>query len=71
MNDDRMKRMRGATIRLVGGIILVDVVAFAVVGLTTFEEGNGRVIIGVLWLLATMAVILPGLSAVRRARKHS
>ena len=66
---DRLTRIRAATLRLVLMVIAVDVLAVALVAFTNIEEGNRRTIVGVAWLVATMAVLIPGLKAVRVARR--
>lgn len=66
---DRVTRMRTATIRLVVWLVVVDVAALALVMLTDVEDGGRRTIVGVAWLAATLAVIVPGLRAVRVARR--
>ena len=38
-------------------------------GRADVEEGGRRTIVGVVWLLATLAVLLPGLVTLRRARR--
>ena len=69
MSDDRMARTKRATLRLVAGIVAVDVIALALVMLTDIEEGGRRTAVGIAWLVATLLVIVPGLTAVRKARR--
>ena len=69
MSDDRVARTKRATLRLVAGIVAVDVIALALVMLTDIEEGGRRTVVGIAWLVATLLVIVPGLTAVRKARR--
>lgn len=66
---DRFARMRAATLRLVIGLVAVNVVALALVSMTPIEEHGRRTAVGVVWLAASLAVIVPGLKAVRAARR--
>lgn len=66
---DRFARMRAATLRLVAWLIAVDLAVLALVMLTDIEEGGRRTVVGVAWLAATLAVVVPGLKAVRAARR--
>ena len=64
-----MARTKRATLRLVAGIVAVDVIALALVMLTDIEEDGRRTAVGIAWLVATLLVIVPGLTAVRKARR--
>ena len=64
-----MVRTKRATLRLVAGIVAVDVIALALVMLTDIEEAGRRTAVGIAWLVATLLVIVPGLTAVRKARR--
>jgi hypothetical protein len=66
---DRFTRMRAATLRLVAWLVAVDLGMLALVMLTDIEEGGRRSVVGVVWLAATLAVVVPGLKAVRAARR--
>ncbi len=66
---DRFARMRAATLRLVAWLVAVDLGMLAVVLLTDIEEGGRRTVVGVAWLVATLAVVVPGIRAVRVARR--
>ena len=69
-NPDRAARMRVALLRLVIGVAAVDALGFATFYFTAVARTpNGRMTIGLVWLLATLAVVLPGLRGVRAARR--
>ncbi len=70
MSGDRVDRMRAAVLRMVFGVVAVDTVALTI----WFMAGVGsrpewRTPMVVVWLLATLAVVLPGLRAIRMARR--
>lgn len=55
---------------MVFGVVVVDAVALSVWFLTDMGSNErGRAPMVVVWLLATLAVVLPGLRAVRLARR--
>jgi hypothetical protein len=66
---DRFTRMRAATLRLVIMLMAVNGIALALVTWTGIEENGRRTTFGVAWLAASLAVIVPGLKAVRAARR--
>ncbi|MEP6590244.1 MAG: hypothetical protein ABJC19_03585 [Gemmatimonadota bacterium] len=69
-NPDRAARMRAALLRLVIGVVVVDALGFATFYFTALSRTpNGRMSLGLVWLLATLAVVLPGLRGVRAARR--
>lgn len=74
MADDagnaRLARMRAAGIQMVAGVVVVDLVGLAVASFTHWTRTvNGRTTVGLIWLLATLAVLVPGLRAIRAARR--
>lgn len=71
MSEDRVALIRAAVLRMVIGVVLVDAVALTVffVGHVDQRPSWRWPMLG-LWLLATLAVVLPGLRAVRLARRR-
>ncbi len=70
MNDDRVARMRAAMWRMLIGVVVVDAMGLAVFLLTPLTRTpNGRTAAGLFWIVATLAVILPGLRDIRTARR--
>lgn len=62
--------MRAALVRMVVSVLLVDALGLVVLFFTSLARtSNGRYTLGVVWLLATLAVVLPGLQAIRAARR--
>ncbi|MES2124473.1 MAG: hypothetical protein V4503_07260 [Gemmatimonadota bacterium] len=71
LTTDRAARMRAALVRMVVGVLLVDALGLVVFLFTPLaHSSNGRYTVGVVWLLATLAVVLPGLQAIRVARRR-
>ena len=70
VKGDRLARMRAAAFKMVLGVLAVDAVGIAVYFLTPLtRSNNGRMTLGLLWVLATLAVLVPGMRAVRAARR--
>jgi hypothetical protein len=68
--SDRLARMRAAAFKMVLGVLAVDAVGIAIYFLTPVaRSSNGRMSLGLLWVLATLAVLVPGMRAVRAARR--
>ncbi|MBK6496454.1 MAG: hypothetical protein IPG05_15360 [Gemmatimonadetes bacterium] len=68
--QDRVAQIRAAVLRMVIGVVAVDAVALIVffVGHIDQRPTWRWPMLGI-WLLATLAVILPGLRAVRLVRR--
>ena len=68
--QDRVAQIRAAVLRMVIGVIAVDAVALIVLFVGRIDQRPSWrwPMLGV-WLLATLAVVLPGLRAVRIARR--
>lgn len=62
--------LRRAVLRLAAGIVAVDTVFIAIWSLARIgaRPDRQRMIFVALWTIATLAVVLPGLTAVRRVR---
>lgn len=68
--QDRVAQIRAAVLRMVIGVVVVDALALVVLFVGKIDQRPGWrwPMLGV-WLLATLAVVLPGLRAVRLARR--
>ncbi|MDX2262144.1 MAG: hypothetical protein SFU84_10665 [Gemmatimonadales bacterium] len=67
---ERIARIRAAVLRMVLGVVVVDAVALTVLFFTDVEQSptlRWPMLGG--WMLATLAVVLPGLREVRLARR--
>lgn len=70
VGSDKLARMRAAAFRMVLGVFVVDAIGIAVYYLTPWARtSNGRMTLGLFWVLATLAVLVPGMRAVRAARR--
>lgn len=70
MSSERLPRMRAAALRMVIGVAVVDAVGIALYLFTPLAaRSNGRIMLALFWILATLAVLLPGLRAIRTARR--
>jgi|CXWL01.1.fsa_nt_gi hypothetical protein len=70
MSEDRVALIRAAVLRMVIGVVAVDAVALIVLFVGKVDQRpTWRWPMLGLWLLATLAVVLPGLRAVRVARR--
>ncbi|MES2304932.1 MAG: hypothetical protein V4558_05470 [Gemmatimonadota bacterium] len=70
MSGDRLSLMKAAMVRMVLGVLLVDAFGLAVYFLTPLAHtSNGRLTLGLFWVLATLAVLVPSMRALREARR--
>ncbi len=69
--EDRVAQIRAAVLRMVIGVVAVDAVALIVLFMGKIDQRPiwRWPMLGI-WLLATLAVVLPGLRAVRIARRR-
>ncbi len=70
MTDDRLAQMRQALLRMVAGVVVIDLVAVAVLFLTDIRNDPTKspILLGV-WMVATLIVVLPSLRTIRRLRR--
>lgn len=71
-DDDRLARMRAAALRLVIGVVAVDVVGALLFKFTPIAQSERSRTIGVaVWILITFAVVLPPLKTIRALRRRA
>ncbi len=71
MTGDRLARMRQALLRMVVGVVLIDLVVVGLLFLTDLRNDpvKSPILLGV-WMIATLLVVLPPLRTIRRIRRE-
>lgn len=62
--------IRRQLVRLIAGVVVVHALALALLTLTPLRDlrGGGRTVFTAVWVMLTLAVVLPPLQRIRQAR---